>query len=847
MRSHSRVPSGRVPALVIALAAFVAAVGGCDRRVPTGPNNVRRVQLLVATDTLRPGQSITVAALPLSATGEVVETPVTWRAMTPLLLSVSADGVVAALAPGRGIVRATAQGVSADLALDLVNPRTASIVVSADSLLLTLPGPALQLAAEPLDVAGDPVIGAPLRWTSDAERLASVSATGMVTPVAVGVTTITIDVDGVEATRRVRVVPAESQTAPLISAVSPALLVPGVPFVISGDRFSTNPDENLVLVDGIRAVVSAASATQLLAVLPTSGLPCTPTADVGVQVTTSGGIGAGSTRLRVATQRTLAVGEALVLATTAEAACNELVAGEGRYLAALVNTGRTLGAGAISMILEGRAGLGAPAPLQLAGASATLTGAAVPTAHTALLERSAEAARVARTQQSRSTRPLATLQLPPVSGIVPVRVPNLASEQFCSSFTPIGARTVYAGERVVLLEDTASVYGGGATLAGTIDAEIAALGVEIETLIWPIIERFGDPLVMDSRLDDNRRIAIVLTPVLNAMLGGEVLGAVVSCDFFPRAQWASSNVGELLYLQVPTSSDPGMAAGTVERWQYEIRGTVAHELKHVVSYAERIVRGQPLEEPWLEEATARHAEERYARALTGATLAGNTGYATIQCEVRVLLGAPECADSPRQMLPHLHGLWDFLDAPASHSPLGAVSAGDDSFYGSGWSLLRWTMDHAALTEEEILPALTRSGLSGASNLEARAGRSWSDILSRWALTLMSDDRAGKAAATSATLRLPSWALGDLFAGLCFDLGPCGLTTPIGSAFARAHPLRPVVAPANFTLAISDLLPGGFVPLELAPAAPGSGRLLRLRSSGGGPIPFATRLAILRVE
>lgn len=847
MRSHPRSSSGRVPALVIALAAVVAAVGGCDRRVPTGPNTVRRVQLVAASDTLRPGQSLTIAALPLSATGEIIETPVMFRTLTPALLSVTAEGVVTALAPGRATLRATARGVSADLTLELVNPRAATIVVAADSLLLVLPGPALQLVAEPLDTAGDPIIGAPLRWTSDAERLAAVSATGMVTPVAVGVTTITIDVDGVEATRRVRVVPAESETSPLVSAVSPALLVPGLPFVVSGARFSANPDENLVLVDGIRALVTTASSTQLLAVLPTSGLPCTPTADVAVQVTTAGGIGAAGARLRVATQRTLAVGEALVFSTAAEAACNELVNGEGRYLAALVNTGRTLGADAVSLTLEGRAGQGAPATLQFAGGSAALAGPSGSSTHTKLLERSADAVRVAVARRAGGTPPPAALQLPPPSGIVPVRVPDLAAATLCSAFTPIGARTVFAGERVVILEDTASTHASLPTLAGSIDAAITALGVEIETTLWPIIQSFGDPLVMDSRLDDNRRIAIVLTPVLNSMLGGSALGAVVSCDFFPRAQYAASNVGEVLYLQVPTSSAPGMGQGTVARWRHEIRGTVAHELKHIVGFAERIVRGQPLEEPWLEEATARHAEERYSRAISGATPAGNTTYATMQCEVRALLEAPECADTPRQVLPHLDGLWSFLEAPDAHSPLGPVSAGDDSFYGSGWSLLRWTMDHATLGEGEILLALTRSGLSGAANLEARAGRTWSDILARWALTLMNDDRAGNAAAQSPTLRLPSWALGDLFAGLCFDLGPCGRTVPIGSAFARAHPLRPVVAPAAFSLTVRDLVPGGFVPLELGPESPGTERLLRLRGTGGGPIPAATRLAILRVE
>lgn len=850
MRFHSRVPLRRVSAQVIALVVIFAAVGGCDRRVPTGPNTVRRIQLSVAVETLRPGQSVTVGAVPLNAADTPVEAPVTWRTLTPMLLAVDATGHVTALAPGRGTVRATAKGVNADLTLDLVNPAAAAILVPADSLLLELPGPSVLLAAEPIDTAGDPIIGAPLRWTSEAERLASVSSSGVVTPVAVGVTTVTIDLDGVQATRRVRVVPAASETAPIVTAVSPALLVPGVPFVISGERFSLNPTENVVLVDGIPATVTSASANQLLAVLPTTGLPCTPTSDVGVQVTTAGGIGAGHSRLRVAPQRMLAVGEALVLPTAADAGCNELVVGEGRYLAAIVNTGRTLGAAALSLSVDGRGGLNTPAPLQLARGSgsrvASLRAQEIDV-HTQLLERSGSAVHAANLRARSAPRSVAALQLPPVEGITPVRIPDLESAQFCSAFTSIGARTVYAGDRVVLLEDTASTAGGTSTLARTMDADITALGMEIETVIWPIIERFGDPLVMDSRLDDNRRVAIVLTPVMNGMLEGQALGAVVSCDFFPRAQFASSNVGEVLYLQVPVSSAPGMAHGTLARWRHEIRGTIAHELKHIVSFAERIVRGQPLEEPWLEEATARHAEERYARVISGATLGGNAGYVAIQCESGALLGRPECEGTPRQMRPHFEGLWEFLDAPATRSPLGPVSAGDDSFYGSGWSLLRWALDHAALTEEEILLALTRGGLSGAANLEARAGRNWDDMLARWALTLMTDDRAGMVQPEEPTLRLPSWALGDVFAGFCFDLGLCGPELPAGPAFTRQHPLRPTVAPMDFTLVVLGLPPGGFVPLELPPGEPGTERLLRLRSATGGPLPATTRLAIIRVE
>jgi hypothetical protein len=474
-----------------------------------------------------------------------------------------------------------------------------------------------------------------------------------------------------------------------------------------------------------------------------------------------------------------------------------------------------------------------------------MRGAAVRSAdaHLRILEASAEAVRQARMSPQRASTP--SLQIPPVNGIVQVRVPDLTSANLCNSFTTIGARTVYEGRNVAILEDTLSQRGGVPTLAGTMDALYAEIGAEFDDVAWPIAQRFGDPLIMDGRLDANGRVVLVATPRLNEMFSGAILGAVVTCDLFFRTQFASSNVGEVIYLAVPTSNAAGMAAGTRDRWRYEIRGTIAHELKHVVSFAGRVVRNQPLEESWLEEATARHAEEFFARARLGFSATGNVGYGVLDCEARALAGDPECANTPRTLMPHFEGLWDFLSASTARSPLGPTTPGDFSFYGSGWSLTRWALDHATQSEEVLLEQLTSSGQSGVANLEGRIGRSWDDILGRWALASVAEAR--RATATDATLRFPSWNFADVFERLCTDLGSC-LSASGASRFTRPYPLETVMAnvPA-FTVAIPDLVPGGFRAVEIAPGAPGSRRLLRLRDLSSPFLPANARLAILRVE
>ena len=708
---------------LLALGLALVGATGCEDPRPGPIGVVQRVTITTPALTLRPGRVMTAVARPLDADGGFIEIPVLWRSLTPTLLTVEPDGEVRALAPGVGVVESVAGGVTGRLELPLVNPPAALIRLPNDTIRLTLPGAPAVVLGVAVDADGELLVGARFGWSVEAARIAIVNADGLVTPVAVGTTSVTLTLDLVQVVRPVQVRAAESATAPLIAQITSALLTPGTPFTIRGLQFAPTPSANVVVVDGLPASVTAASATQLTAVISASGVPCLPTREVAVQVTTAGGVGAGMARLQVAPQRALAVGGALMLTTASASTCNELADGAGRYLVAVQHGGRALGAGAVALTIDGRTGTAAPTvvtPLSVAsvgrgGSGATATALARNhghgNAHARVLEASAAAVRRVGAAPSLrgapSLRRAPSLQLPPVNGIVQVRVPDLTSStNLCNNFQAIGARTVYEGTHVAILEDTLSQRNGAATLAGAMDELYAAIGQEFDTVLWPLAQRFGDPLVMDSRLDANDKVVLVATPRVNEMFDGELLGAVVTCDLYPRSQFAASNVGEIMYLQVPTSRAPGFGRGTRERWRYEIRGTIAHELKHIVSFAGHVVRNQPLEESWLEEATARHAEELFGRARLGFSPTGNTGYGGLDCEVRVLTGSADCADAPRTLLPHFEGLWDFLEDPARRSPLGPTAPGDVSFYGSGWSLTRWAIDHASIAEEVFLQQLT---------------------------------------------------------------------------------------------------------------------------------------------
>ena len=870
MRSSPAMPWGRMRTLLLLVVA--GAAPACDTGV-TDNRGVRGIAITVPTTQLRPGDFIQASADAIDATGQIVEgVRPTWRSLTPATLDVSDDGLMLGLAPGVGIARARVGSVSAELRLELVNPPIGSLSLDVDTLRLLLPGGQRELAPTARDAAGIRLIRPALTWASSASRIASVTTNGVVTAVAVGSARITVRGDDQSASTVVLVEAPPSATSPVIAAVTPAVAVPGQAMTVTGTGFSATRTANTVLIDGVAIPVSAASATQLTLALPTAtAFPCEATRTVALQVGTSGGIGVAPVVLRVATQRALAVGQAVVIPTSAEARCNELAPAAGRYVLTLSNTARALGAGSIALDLRGDA-VPAAALVEQRNAAAALDytrrqrATDLPWAaadargvrgkrarnaqHLELLEAN-------RAVATRGRNPLPelraegapTLEAPTLGSVVPVRIPALGQPNFCDAFTAIGARSVFVGRNVVLLEDTSGVIDGRTTLARQMDDAYAAIGAELDATGWAAVQAFGNPLVMDSRLDDNGRVMIVFTPRMNQKLGGAILATVVNCDLFARAQFASSNMGEYLYAQVPTTSNAGMAPGTVAHWRHEMRATLVHELKHVTSFAEHIVRGRPLEEPWLEEATARHAEELYARTTYGVARASNAGFeATLACELRS--GDPAfaaCADAPRAMRPHFEALWEFLSAPSARSPLGPVAAGDFSFYGSGWALTRWLLDHEGLGEAAFYTALTTSGQSGVSNLEGRTGRAWDAIVPEWSLAMATDDRAGLVPASS-RLRFPAWDLRSVYRGFCDLVGSCITPPSVASPYTRSYPVQFLALEAGpFGAEFDAIEPGGFAAIEIVVTAATARQLLELRGYRGAALPAGARLAIMRVQ
>jgi hypothetical protein len=554
----------------------------------------------------------------------------------------------------------------------------------------------------------------------------------------------------------------------------------------------------------------------------------------------------------------LGVGESVVL-TGSDVRCNELSAA-GRYLISVFNasssaanvtgfTFRGTPAGA-----SGEAALAAvshdPGP---AGLRALDRATRAETSHMRLLEanrRIAEelSARGPAMNQavSGSPEPAAAVS---AGDIRTFRIPNLDGNNYCSDYISVTARAAYVGVKAVVWEDTLS------PLKGTIDADWARLGQEVDQVMYPIlVDYFGDPLIYNAARSGNGLVFMLFSRRVNNMEAA-VAGFVFAGDFYPRGQdqhpqgCPSSDETEIFYARIPTLpgsepvDDPDY---TVPQFMWSMRSTVIHEIKHLAAYARKIwnVHGTSaspnFEETWLEEATARLSEEFYARALFGYGQGENVKYEdSVWCEVRPHF--PECAPYPAVMQKHFGNLNSYLKAPEQLTPLGSTGPGDASFYGSGWSLVRWAMDHSNTTEAAFSKAIVEeASLRGVANLVARTGHSFPEMLADWTLSLAVDDHPLGITPVRDRLTQPSWNLRGIYRGFNADFG-----NNVGTRYPTAWPLATRNVSGAFTVTSSGLRGGSGSIFDLS--APPGGQIVELQSATGG-VPAATLgLSIVRIQ
>jgi hypothetical protein len=852
--------------LVVATAGLAACGGGGDG--PSGPAGVATVEVTAPSPTLEVGAIMIVSARYFDAAHKPLSgRTVTWASSTPAVATVS-GGTVTGVTTGPVTITATVEGKNGSATITIVPVPVASIVFAPLNPAVRQ-GETLALAAQPVDVVGRP-LDRTVTWSTADPAIATVNATsGVVSGVGPGSVYIRGEAEGKRDSVRLRV---KSLNAPAITGTSQGQLTPGATGTLLGTNFGAQPNDNEVLVNGVQAAVTAASPTSVsFTVPPVTALPCTPTGPAQIMIVANADTATVSMSLSMATPRALAVGESMLFTSEADLRCNEFSSTGGKYLVTAFNHGAHAGV-KTSFKLLGASASGAAsvaaAPAFASGAAASLATASPDEArfarhlraHLTYQRQDREMARRLGNPRlsQRMRRNQAALNLavnpPPATGSTAVYRMQRTFGQY-GVYDEVTFRVVYVGAKLIIYEDTQ------APLANSMDEEYQRIGQEFDNVMYPLLQAFGNPLVVDSALDNNGHLIALFSPRVNnytvAGISNAILGFVTLCDYFPRVATVvgnitipacpASNEAEAFYSIVP---NPNASSGqiSIESWRRYIRGTLIHEAKHITAYAERYYRdASEVEDIWFEEATAQQASEMWARHIYNRQQFGDIGWNDgPRCDYATPGGA--CPDPAEAILHHFTFLYDHYDALDSKSILDDADPSkpiDPVIYGSSWSFARWLTDQQPDEGVFLRSIVQVQNDHGVQNIVSKSGRPFSELLGLWSLASLADNYPG-AVINDTRLHLPSWNTRDLFAQMSANLVFQGG----GQAFPRAWPmnLRQVTF-GNFGSGASDvsLLPaGGFAAWELSgvQTAP---QVLAVRASDGGAPPPLIGMAIVRIQ
>jgi hypothetical protein len=266
--------------------------------------------------------------------------------------------------------------------------------------------------------------------------------------------------------------------------------------------------------------------------------------------------------------------------------------------------------------------------------------------------------------------------------------------------------------------------------------------------------------------------------------------------------------------------------------------------------ATRVATNAPFEQSWLEEGTARHAEEVWARqVLHHSAFGANAGYGTaasngLYCDFNSS-NATCLANDPlrrpsfgarrpfNELRPRLLEPWNW-------SPYGDATGQSGSvFYQTAWSLVRYAVDRYGASDAAFLAALTSSNLTGTTNLAAVAGIPMDQLIGQWTLALFTDDYPGLTNPSS-DLQFRTWNLRNIYASLNADPAWVG-------RFNTVFPIQPTpLSFGSFAATQTGVRGGANAYFELIGTS-STAQLLNLRSASGGTPSSLLRIAIARIQ
>jgi uncharacterized protein YjdB len=277
---------------VATITATSEGVSGSATVNVVASGGVVSVSVTPPTATLVVGATRAFTATPRAADGSTVGgRPVVWSSATPAVATVSAAGVVTAVAPGTTQVLAQVDGITGSATVTVQRVAVAAVQVTPGTASIPI-GSTVALAATPRDAAGNALAGRTVIWSSDNTAVAVVTSEGRVAGVGPGTTTVRATSEGVTGTATitvtvsVRISPAtvsvrdrgSNRTAQLVAVDAAGEILPAdqVTWQSSDPAVATVTDAGLV-----RGVSSGTTGTATAVITATyQGVSATATVTV---------------------------------------------------------------------------------------------------------------------------------------------------------------------------------------------------------------------------------------------------------------------------------------------------------------------------------------------------------------------------------------------------------------------------------------------------------------------------------------------------------------------------------------------------------------------------------------
>jgi Tol biopolymer transport system component len=233
-----------------ALGVMLTACSGDKGTEPSPPRTVANVGVLPAERTLVVGDEIALTARPLDEQGEIIDgRTVLWSSSNESVANVTADGRVAALAPGAVTINATVDGKTGSARLLVTLAPVHSVVVSPAGFVLEV-GQARMLTVVTKDARGNVLTGRVVTWSADNGNVA-VNESGVAMGMRPGYVTITATSEGKSFSVAATVVTAQASAYDLLyerrgdSNMSELFVLPlgtgGAPIRINAGTVSSQP------------------------------------------------------------------------------------------------------------------------------------------------------------------------------------------------------------------------------------------------------------------------------------------------------------------------------------------------------------------------------------------------------------------------------------------------------------------------------------------------------------------------------------------------------------------------------------------------------------------------------